>query len=36
MLGAGQTITPDGRKITYPESSMRLFNPEGKVIWSVP
>jgi len=33
-LGADQTETPDGRKITYPESSMRLFNPEGKVIWA--
>jgi hypothetical protein len=35
-MGAGTTTTPDGRKITYPASSIRLTNPEGNVIWQAP
>jgi hypothetical protein len=32
--GNAQTETPDGKTITYPESSLILFGPDGKVIWS--
>jgi hypothetical protein len=35
-LGRTETKTPDGRAITYPESSLLLFNPEGKVTWQAP
>ncbi|MHC4637194.1 MAG: hypothetical protein ACYTBV_06765 [Planctomycetota bacterium] len=35
-LGAAKTNTPDGNTITYPESSLLLFGPDGKVIWSAP
>ncbi|HUU30077.1 MAG TPA: hypothetical protein VM123_19910 [archaeon] len=35
-LGVGQTETPDGRIITHPESSLRLYKPVEKVIWSAP
>jgi len=35
-LGAGQTKTPDGKTITYPESSLLLFGADGKGIWSAP
>jgi hypothetical protein len=33
---AGKTAigTPDGKVIEYPESSLILFGPDGKVIWS--
>jgi hypothetical protein len=31
-LGIGQASTPDGRTITYPESSLRLYKPDGKVL----
>lgn len=36
LLGRGQTTTPDGKVISYPESSLLLFNPEGKVVWQAP
>ncbi len=35
-LGANQTTTPDGKLITYPESSLLLFKPDGKVLWQAP
>jgi hypothetical protein len=36
MLGAASTVTPEGKTITYPESSLLLFSPDGKTIWSAP
>jgi putative aminopeptidase FrvX len=36
QLGAGWVTTADGRKITYAESSMRLFTSDGKVVWAAP
>lgn len=36
QLGAGLVTMPDGRKITYAESSIRLSNAEAKVIWQAP
>jgi hypothetical protein len=33
VLGTTQTDTPDGKVISYPESSLFLFNPDGKVRW---
>jgi hypothetical protein len=35
-LGINKTTTPDGKVITYPESSLLLFDPNGKVIWEAP
>jgi hypothetical protein len=35
-LGRSQTTTPDGKTITYPESSLLLFDPNGNVIWMAP
>jgi hypothetical protein len=35
-LGVSQTGTPDGKSTTYPESSLLLFGPDSKVIWSAP
>jgi hypothetical protein len=35
-LGATPTKTPQGTTITYPESSLSLFDPDGKVIWHAP
>ena len=35
-LGVNQTVTPDGKTITYPESSLLLFDEKGKRIWSAP
>ena len=32
--GKTKTVTPDGKTIEYPESSLILFGPDGKVIWS--
>jgi len=32
--GKTTTVTPDGKKIEYPESSLILSGPDGKVIWS--
>ena len=34
MAGKAKIITPDGKTIEYPESSLILFGPDGKVIWS--
>ena len=34
MAGKTKTATPDGKIIEYPESSLILFGPDGKVIWS--
>jgi len=28
------TVSPDGKTIEYPESSLILYGPDGKVIWS--
>ena len=36
VLGITQTTTPDGKVITYPESSLLLFDPNGNVIWEAP
>ena len=36
VLGISQTTTPDGKVITYPESSLLLFDPNGNVIWMAP
>ncbi len=33
-LGRAEIRTQDGRKTEYPESSLMLFGPEGKVLWS--
>ncbi len=32
--GKAEIETPDGKTIAYPESSLILFGPDGKVIWS--
>jgi len=32
--GKIKTVTPDGKVIEYPESSLVLFGPDGKIIWS--
>jgi hypothetical protein len=32
--GRTETETSDGKTIAYPESSLLLFGPDGKVIWS--
>lgn len=31
--GKAKTVTPDGKTIEYPESSLILSGPDGKVIW---
>ena len=36
QLGKGQTKAPDGKVISYPESSLNLFGADGKVIWAAP
>jgi hypothetical protein len=36
LLGTGQIMTPDGKVVSYPESSLILFGPDGKVLWSAP
>jgi len=36
VLGTGSTTTSDGRKTTYPESSLRLYKPDGTVLWMTP
>ena len=36
QLGVGRTVSPDGRGITYPESSLRLFGPDQTVVWQAP
>ena len=35
-LGTSQTTTPGGKVITYPESSLVLFGPDGTVTWQAP
>ena len=35
-LGTGRTRGKDGRVTTYPESSLRLFDPDGYVSWDAP
>jgi hypothetical protein len=35
-LGTNQTTTPDGKTITYPESSLVLFGTDGNVVWQAP
>jgi len=35
-LGAGQIVLPDGRIVSYTESSMRLFGPDGNMTWQAP
>jgi len=32
-VGVTQITSPDGRTITYPESSLLLYGADGKVIW---
>jgi len=32
--GKTWTVSPDGKIIEYPESSLILYGPDGKVIWS--
>ena len=34
MAGKITMISPNGKSIEYPESSLLLFGPDGKVIWS--
>lgn len=34
VAGKAELTTPDGKTIAYPESSLILFGPDGKVIWS--
>ena len=36
LLGVAHTQAPDGKTLTYPESSLLLFGPDGKVIWQAP
>ena len=36
VVGAGTTKTPGGRTVTYPESSIRLLDEDGKAIWQAP
>lgn len=35
-LGISQTTTPDGKVISYPESSLLLYKPDGTVLWQAP
>ena len=35
-IGRGTTVTEDGKEIIHPESSLRLYDPEGFVKWSAP
>jgi len=36
LLGTGQIMTPDGKVISYPKSSLILFGADGKEVWSGP
>ena len=36
QVGVGETVTGDGRKVAYTESSMRLYNLAGNMIWAAP
>jgi len=35
-LGACKVASPDGAQTQYPESSLCLFGPDGKSLWSAP
>ena len=35
-LGICKTLTPDGKTVAYPESSLILFKPDGNVLWMPP
>ena len=35
-LGSSERVRADGRRTTYPESSLLLFGPDGNVIWQAP
>jgi hypothetical protein len=35
-LGARETTMPDGTELQHPESSLWLFGPDGKALWSAP
>ncbi|MFH1748059.1 MAG: hypothetical protein ABIG44_13570 [Planctomycetota bacterium] len=35
-LRLGRTTTLDGKRTTYPESSILLYGPDEKVIWEAP
>jgi hypothetical protein len=35
-LGANKTVMPDGTQVSHPESSLWLFGPDGKGLWSAP
>lgn len=34
VLGTAESETTDGKKILWPESSLLLFGPDGKLRWS--
>ena len=34
VAGTAKTVSPDGKTIEYPESSLILYGSDGKVIWS--
>ena len=36
VLGTGAAETPDGKTITYPESTLMLFGPDEKALWKAP
>ncbi len=35
-LGVSTVTTSDGKSITYPESTILLFGPNGRVLWQAP
>jgi len=35
-LGAGMMESSDGKRLTYPESSLYFFGPDGKLRWTAP
>jgi len=36
VLGSTRADNSDGKIVTYPESSLLLFDPNGEVIWQAP
>jgi hypothetical protein len=36
ILGTDETVSPDGTRTKHPESSLRLYGPDGKTLWSAP
>ncbi len=36
VLGATSTEAPNGKVVNHPESSLLLFAPDGKLLWSAP